>query len=68
MHKKGRVEEEEEQVLHTKIAKTNLVRKENVVDGREKKEKETQREEGREAEHRARCAAPLGNRGECRHF
>lgn len=44
MHKKGRVKEEE-QVLHTKTAKTDLVRKENVVDGREKGEKETQRED-----------------------
>jgi hypothetical protein len=44
MHKKERVKEEE-QVLHTKTAKTDLVSKEDVVDGREKGEKETQREE-----------------------
>lgn len=48
MHKKGRVKEEE-QVLHTKTAKTDLVPKENVVDGREKGEKETQREEKQSA-------------------
>jgi hypothetical protein len=44
MHKKGRVKEEE-QVLHTRIAKTDLVPKKDVVDGREKGEKETQRKE-----------------------